>query len=132
MKKIITVLLAIVLTSFMCVSAFASENVGNMYTIGDKTVVFEASSVFTAEEQQYIAEMLVNPDADSAATYGLMCTLFGHKETTEAVTTITHGAAATAPRCLQENFLVTICTRCEETISMERISFQYISCCPEE
>lgn len=131
MKKIISVLLAIILLAFTCVSASANETIGNVYTIGDKTVVFEGTSAFTIEEQQYIAELLANPAVEPSATYGLMCTLFGHKNSTETVTTITHCAKANSPRCLQENFLVTACSRCDES-TVERISYQYITCCPED
>ena len=129
MKKIISILLATILLTFTCISTSANESSNNIYLIDNKTIIFGKSSAFTTEEQQRIAELLVNADA-STSTYGLMCTLFGHKNTSETVTTITHCVYEKSPRCMQENFIVTTCSRCGETTT-ERVSFQYITCCPE-
>ena len=128
MKKLITIFITVILMLSMCVSTYANENTSNVYTIGNKTVVFKEDSVFTMEKQYYIAELLVNPETE-ASSYGLMCTLFGHKNTQEMVTTITHCVNSTSPRCMQENFLITTCSRCEET-TVERVSYNFITCCP--
>ena len=130
MKRIISILLAAILLSAMCVSTSANDIVNNVYVIDNKTIVFDESSAFTTEEKQMIAELLANPEQEHS-TYGLMCTLFGHKNTTESVHTITHCVDTKSPRCLQEFFEVTTCSRCGET-STERISYSYITCCPED
>ncbi len=131
MKKIISILLATILLTTICIiTPSANESANTVYTIGSKTIVFNVSSAFTIEEQQNIAEMLANSEQEHS-TYGLMCTLFGHKNTTESVLTITHCVDTKSPRCLQETFNVTTCSRCGETTT-ERISYYYITCCPED
>ena len=74
--------------------------------------------------------MLVHPEYGTSAA-GLMCTLFGHKNTSETVISVTHKYNVESPRCLQEVFAVTSCSRCGES-SVERLSFSFISCCPED
>lgn len=128
MKRILSILLVTILISCACIFSSADQSVGNSYEIGNRTIIFDASSAFSVEEQQYIVEMIVNPE-NQASTYGLVCTLFGHKNTSETVISITHCAKATSPRCLQENFVVTTCSRCDES-TVERVSYSYITCCP--
>ena len=130
MKKIISVLLVIVLLSAMCITSYANESANNIFIINNKTIIFDEDSSFTIEEKQFIAELLANPDQEHT-TYGLVCTLLGHKNTTETVHTITHCVDTQSPRCLQENFLITTCSRCGES-TVERISYFYITCCPED
>lgn len=65
---------------------------------------------------------------DNAATYGLTCTLLGHKlESTTTVTT-THKARTTAPRCLKKTYEYSACTRCDYETSTLKSSV-YIYCC---
>lgn len=130
MKKIISILLAISLFVAFYITPVAGESGNNIYTIDNKTIIFDEASAFTVEEQQVIAELLANSD-QVHSTYGLMCTLFGHKNTTETVQTITHCVDTKSPRCLQENFAVTTCSRCGETTT-ERVSYRFITCCPED
>ena len=77
-----------------------------------------------------VAEHLIHGEKD-ATTYGLWCTLFGHSYESHMASKITHCVYDTAPRCLEENYEVQVCTRCEDTVS-ELISSYYIFCCPEE
>lgn len=126
MKKVIAMVLVIVLMVCACVNASADEACGNAYTINNTTVIFAENSQFSAEQQEIIAHMIVCPE-ESTSTYGLMCTLFGHKNTSEAVTTITHKYNVESPRCLQEYFTVTTCSRCNES-TVVRDGYRYISC----
>lgn len=130
MKKIIIILITIIITFSMTVHASADSNVGNTYQINDVTVVFDTNSQLSSEQQEKIANLLVYPEY-SVAQANLICDIFGHKNTSETVITITHKAKETSPRCLQENFTVTTCSRCSES-SVERNSFGYITCCPVE
>jgi len=130
MKKFISVLLAITILMSLNITVFASTPTSNVYIMGDKTIIFEESSAFTSEEQQYIAEFLTSQNSEQS-TYGLMCNLFGHKNTQESVIAITHRVYENSPRCMQEIFLVTTCSRCNET-STELVSRTYITCCPED
>ena len=130
MKKIISITLIAVFVLCMGFTSAANETVGNVYEIDNKTIIFDASSSFSVEEQQYIAEMILNP-TNQTTSYGLMCTLFGHKNTSETVIAITHCVSENDPRCMQENFVVTSCSRCDE-VTTERVSYSFISCCPED
>ena len=130
MKRITLVSLVIILTLSTCIITSANQEAGNVYEIGDKMIIFDATSTFSIEEQQYIAEIIANPETQ-VSTYGLMCTLFGHKNTSETVIAITHCVNVDDPRCMQENFIVTSCSRCDETTT-ERVSYSFISCCPED
>ncbi len=130
MKKIIIFALTAVLLLSFCLSASASTVNGNEYQIGEKTIIFEENSTFTTEKQQAIAELLANPEY-GIATANVLCSLFGHKNTTELATVITHCASANAPRCKEETFEVTTCSRCDES-TITLIGVGYISCCPED
>ena len=130
MKRLFSILLATTLLFSFAISTSASNEVGNTYEIGNITVIFDASSAFSPEKQELVANQIVSPES-GIATAGLICTLFGHKNTTETVVTITHKATETDPRCFEELFAVTSCSRCDET-STVRTGFRYISCCPEE
>ena len=65
---------------------------------------------------------------NNKATYGLTCTLFGHKIEGSIVATVTHKASSTAPRCLKRTYNYEACTRCDyETSTL--IDSEYIYCC---
>ena len=130
MKKITIVLMTIVLWLCSTLNVSANSTVGNTYQIDDITVIFDLESQFSNEQQEVIANLLVHPEY-GVAQANLLCTLFGHKNTAETVITITHKVSATDPRCLQENFTVTSCSRCN-TSTVERNSYGYIFCCPED
>ena len=65
---------------------------------------------------------------DEAATYGLTCTLFGHKIETTTTYLYTHKVRATSPRCLKEVYAYDTCTRCDYQNSV-LLSSSYFSCC---
>lgn len=130
MKKTISILLVALLLVGTFIVPSADDVVGNTYNIDNKTIIFDADSAFTIEEQQHIAQIIVTPE-NNATTYGLICTLFGHNNTTESVAAITHCVNEQSPRCLKEYFIVTTCSRCDES-TVERASYCYITCCPED
>lgn len=128
MKKTLTFVLTLVLAFTMCFSVYAHDSTYT-YEYGNKTVIFNETTQFSAEQRVKIAEYLVNgAETSDAETYGLTCTLFGHKYVVEDVTTITHCASDTQPRCLEEDFEIGECSRCGHTYS-NRIGFCYITCC---
>lgn len=65
---------------------------------------------------------------EGVATYGLTCTLFGHKLESSAISTITHKVRSTSPRCLRKKYNYESCTRCDYEAST-LISQEYITCC---
>ena len=90
MKKIIAIIMVIVsLFSVMSVSAYA-EDVNEdtiIVTVNETEFIFDVN---TSEEfrNKAIAHYFGDED-ENAATYGLMCTLFGHKLESSVITTIT-------------------------------------------
>ena len=130
MKKILALLLAMMLSVSFCMTVSATD-VENTYHYGNFEIVFEKGSAFSEETKQVIADYIVNGD-DGATTYNLMCTLFGHKETVEAVTTISHKVRTTDPRCLRQRWEVSACSRCNEALGMTELSRTYITCCAED
>lgn len=129
MKKNISFILIMVLCMSLTLSVSATE--GNVYTLDNVDVIFAEDSVFDVTAQQHIAHTMVDGD-DGAVAYNLLCTLFGHNESTEYVETITHKAYPTAPRCYSQMWEITACTRCNEVISQRVLSDAYIFCCPED
>ena len=128
-KRIITLTLTIVLSIFTCINISANNIENNIITINNVDVQFQNDSCFTNEQKQFIADNIVNSSSENnISTYGLTCTLFGHKYNTENVTTTTHCAKAAAPRCLVEEWEISVCSRCEDTISTNTANY-YIYCC---
>lgn len=133
MKKINRLTVIVMVICFIIcatVNVSADEMTGNTYQIGNVTVTFNTDTQFSADQQEKIAQLLVNPEY-GVSQANLICNLFGHKNTQEGVSTITHKAKANSPRCLQEFFTITICSRCDES-TVERDGYCYISCCPED
>ena len=132
MKKIIICILTIVIIISLCINASAREATDIIYNYGNITILFDADTTLSTEQQLRIADILVNGD-DNTSTYNLWCSLFGHNyDTTEYATAITHEVRTVAPRCLKEYFLVHICSRCEESGQIESVGSEYIVCCPED
>lgn len=129
MKKIIALILAVVsVFSVMSISVYAedAEEATVVVTVEDTDFIFSADT--TEEFRNKVIMHHLHPEDDGAHTYGLMCTLFGHKLESELVTVVTHKAKATAPRCLQQKYNEEACTRCDYTNST-LVSSTYISCC---
>ena len=129
-KVILTVIIVVMLTVSATMSASADSNVGNTYQIDNVTVVFDTNSQLSSEQQETVANLLVHPEYNVSQA-NLICNIFGHKNTSETVITITHKVFEESPRCFQENFTVTTCSRCNES-TVERNSYAYITCCPED
>lgn len=129
MKKIISIILVIAtlfgLTSIsVCAEDTAEATV--TITVNDVEFVFDADT--TEEFRNRFIEHYFAPEDDGAATYGLMCTLFGHKLESSVVTTVTHKVRTTAPRCLSQKYNAEACTRCDYS-TKTLIDSTYISCC---
>ena len=67
-------------------------------------------------------------EKEGVVTYGLTCTLFGHKLESSAVTTINHKVRSTSPRCLEKTYDYESCTRCDYE-SSSLLTSKYIVCC---
>lgn len=125
--------MAIIMCAVLAITCVASHTGEYVYNIGDTeiTVVFESGSQWSEDEQRTIAERMVNGSADQEASTYAFCWLTGHKLTTETVTTVTHKAYTTAPRCREQISNVSTCSKCDY-METEVISDTVIYCCPEE
>ena len=87
----------------------------------------EVSQETKAKIERYfiIGEPATN---DDTSTFGLTCTLLGHKLESSTVGVITHKVRATSPRCLKKVYDYEACTRCDYETS-DLMSKTYIVCC---
>ena len=129
MKKIFVAVMALLLVCTFSVVSFAATEETYVYNLGSVTVVFDETDTWDASVRESIARRLVYGEDESIATYNLLCNIFGHKYETKSVTTITHCVQTEAPRCLEEHFDISLCSRCEDQLT-ERTGFRYIFCCP--
>lgn len=129
MKKLICFSLAIIFAlSLPLTTSASSEITENQVEIGHITVTFEENTVYSAEEQQFIAQQIVNGNITDNQTYGLVCNVFGHKTTTELIEVVEHCVHDTIPRCLLTYYNLTTCSRCDYT-NVEYVSSIHINCC---
>lgn len=134
MKKIISIIMCFVLLIATASVVSASGNAGVYeYEINnvEYTVEFEDKSI-SPDTMEMIAESLLGLRDDSAQTYGLGCTLFGHDWVTKTVFVREHKVYATAPRCLRHTYNVTYCEDCDNVKEEKLVSSAYIDCCAED
>lgn len=128
MKHLLALILTLSIIFTLPLSASAAGGQGNIYTLDSITIEFNHSSSFSVDEQQLIVYYRVNGNTHSSTTYNLLCTLFGHKTTTETIGVIEHCVRDEAPRCIQTVEDVTACSRCDY-IDIVELSSMYIYCC---
>ncbi len=127
-KRLLAFLIALatVLTVFI-IPVGATEE----HNHGDIEIVIHNEDI-SEETKAKIIAYYSDPDhshEDDAATYGLICTVIGHKIETVTTTTTTHKARATAPRCLKKTYKHEVCTRCDDYSVSTLLSSKYINCC---
>lgn len=123
-------LFAMLLAISLLVSAFAVPVSAKPYkTNSDIEIIIENENI-SAETKAKIEKYYLtdNHNDDSTTTYGITCTLLGHKLESSAVGVITHKVRATEPRCLKKVYAYEACTRCDYETS-ELITSSYIFCC---
>lgn len=128
MKRTLTTILAMIIALSLPFSISAAGTTNSTYTIDGTTIIFSETSSLTAEEQAAVAQLIASGNESSTTTYNLMCTLFGHKTTTESLTVIEHCVSDTAPRCLKSLQDLTTCSRCDY-VNVEVLNSYYINCC---
>lgn len=129
MKKIIALIMVVVsLFSVMSVSAYAEGVDESIITVTVNEIEFTFDADTTEDFRNKAIAHYFGDEDENVATYGLMCTLFGHKLESEVIQVVTHKAKATDPRCLRERYDTEACTRCDYT-NAELIDSKYISCC---
>lgn len=128
MKKIIALILVVVsLFSMMSISVYAEDTNESTVTVTVNDTVFIFDADTTEEFRSKAIAHYFNHD-DGATSYGLTCTLFGHKTESSVVAAVTHKVRSTSPRCLRETFDVETCSRCDY-VNSSLITSEYIVCC---
>lgn len=125
-KKFFSLILA--LATLLCavvIPANAAEK-----TTNEQIVIIIENEDISEETREKIIAFYSNggEKKEGIATYGLTCTLLGHKIESSTVTTITHKARSTSPRCLQKTYDYESCTRCDYE-SSTLMGQKYIVCC---
>ncbi|MBQ6935025.1 MAG: hypothetical protein IJN49_00625 [Clostridia bacterium] len=126
-KNLFAILLALTLLICTFVMPVGAKNTTNVNENVEIIITGEVSIETKAKIERYFATG--EPEIDNgASTYGLTCTLLGHKTESSIVCTITHKVRTTAPRCVERTYSYEACTRCDyETSTL--ISTEYIVCC---
>lgn len=123
--------LALVLAIVFCTTAIPS-NAAHEADCDCCEIIIENQNISEGTKEKIIAfysqENIPDEYETEAQTYGLTCTLLGHKLEASTVRKVTHKARTTAPRCLQKTYTYQSCTRCDyETSTLK--SSTYINCC---
>lgn len=85
----------------------------------------------TEEKLLYIAQILASGETNpETQTYGLTCTLFGHKLTSTISEVTTHMVYDTYPHCECKTYESNVCERCDY-METELISTTSVGCCTE-
>lgn len=128
MKKLFALIMTIALVfGVISISASAEETSENIIINDGQTVFIFENGLSSEMQNRFIADYY-NLDDDGAETYGLTCTLLGHKLESTTAITITHKVRTSAPRCLREYYTHEACSRCDYSNSTLFHS-EYISCC---
>ena len=128
MKKISKIIALIMVAVFVAVPVTRASNSTYTYQSGNIQITIIHSGL-SEEKLLYIVQLLESGEtkADSQ-TYGLTCTLFGHKLVTTKDEVITHMVYDTYPHCKREYYNTTICERCDYA-EVELISTSAVGCC---
>ena len=122
--------LALALTVALLLCAFIIPTNATETTLDENTVIIIANENISDGTKAKIMAYYANEDEQNtdSVTYGLTCTLLGHKLETSVVYKITHKARTTSPRCLKKTYDYEACTRCDYEKSTLGSSV-YIVCC---
>lgn len=125
-KSLFAILLALTLLTCTFVIPTSAKELTKTTTNVEIIINGEVSAETKAKIEKYFATG--EPSTDNSSSYGLTCTLLGHKTVNTAVSTITHKVRATEPRCKKETYNYEECTRCDYS-KATLIATEYIYCC---
>ena len=125
-KSIFSLILAIaILLCAIVIPANAAETETN----GHIEIYIENENISEETKEKIIAFYSNGgEEKEGVAIYGLTCTLFGHKIESSTISTVTHKARTTSPRCLKKTYDYESCTRCDYESSTLK-GQTYIACC---
>ncbi len=124
-KNLFAILLALTLLICTCILPTSAKEV--TYNGVEIIINDEVSAETKTKIEKYFAtgEPITE---NETTTYGLTCTLLGHKLRSTSVDVITHKVRTTAPRCLCKTYNYMACSRCDYETS-ELIATENIYCC---
>lgn len=125
-KKILSLILAVIILSCIFIMpANAAETEAH-----EHFEIIIVNKDISEETKEEIIAFYTNggEEKEGVATYGITCTLLGHKTESSYVYKINHEVRTTAPRCLKKTYDYITCTRCDYSESV-LISSEYIFCC---
>lgn len=125
-NKLLSLILAIAMLT--CIFIMPA-NAAKTEAVDHIEIVIENKDISGETEKKIIAFYTNGgEEKEGVATYGLTCTLLGHKLETSRVYKIKHKARTTSPRCLKKTYNYSTCTRCDYEESVLAKS-EYIACC---
>ena len=125
-KKILSLILAITMLACMFIMP---ANAAEAETDENIEIIIVNENISEETKAKAIAFYANGgEEQEGIATYGLTCTLLGHKLESSQVYKITHEVRSTSPRCLKKTYAYSTCTRCDYEESL-LISSEYIVCC---
>lgn len=114
MKKLLSFVLAVCLMfSVTSIASAASDISDNVFYYGETEIIVEGNDLSYAEMKE-IADYIASIDSlDHASPAGLICSIFGHNLTASTAIEITHNVYTTAPKCVEKQYTVETCSRCD-------------------
>ena len=132
MKKITKMLALLIAMVFAFASTVNATDTTYIYQEDNIEITITHSGL--SEEKLFrIAQLLISGESViDAQTYGLMCTLFGHKLVTTGDEVVTHMVYETYPHCERKYYETTTCERnnCNYA-EVELLVTEAIGCCVE-
>lgn len=130
MKHLAKAVIIVFILMALCLTTFASGTYEVEFVRDNVEIIFNENTPFTSVQREQIVSYLYGNSVEiKAASFNLICALFGHDYEYDTVITITHKVRDTQPRCLREIFEIGLCSRCGATTA-ESLGSVYISCCP--
>ena len=125
-KKILSLIIAVAMLACMFIMpANAAETEAHDHI----EIIIENENISEETKEKIIAFYTDGgEEKEGTATYGLTCTLLGHKLESSIVYKINHEVRTTSPRCLKKTYAYDTCTRCDYENST-LIGSEYIACC---
>lgn len=123
-------LFAILLALALLVSTFIIQTSAKESTNDNVEIIISNENISTETKEKIIKHFASGEPVSSEieTTYGLTCTLLGHKLESSTVAVVTHKIRTTSPRCVRKTYDYEACTRCDYENS-ELVDTEYIVCC---
>ena len=127
-NRILAIFLVLVISMTLFITPASAEEA---HDHGDVEIIFLDKNI-SEELKEDITDYILSGEyengEDETATYGVTCTLLGHKIEITKTYVIKHKAKATAPRCYKQYVTIETCARCDYHNSTVT-GYEYIYCC---